>query len=54
MLLLDQSVRVRADRVAAKVIEGEAIVIDMSTGNYFSMADTAGFIWSLMEQGASL
>lgn len=54
MTSLDKFVRVNGERVAAKVIDGEAILIDMTTGNYYSMPGTAGFIWSLMEGGSSL
>ncbi len=38
------------DQVAAKVMDGEAILINLATGAYYSTPGTGGFIWSLIEQ----
>lgn len=35
--------------VAAKVVEGEAILINLTNGMYYSMDSVGGFIWSLIE-----
>jgi hypothetical protein len=35
--------------VAAKVIDGEAIIINLTTGVYYSMDEVGGRIWSLLE-----
>jgi hypothetical protein len=37
-------------QVAAKVMDGEAILINLGTGIYYSMGTTGGFIWSLIEK----
>lgn len=34
--------------VAAKVMDGEAILIDLSSGKYYSMDLVGGFVWSLL------
>ncbi len=34
--------------VASKVMDGEAILINLSSGTYYSMDKTASFIWSLI------
>jgi hypothetical protein len=40
--------------VAAKVFDGEAILINLSTGAYYSMAGVGGLVWELIEQDHSL
>lgn len=40
--------------VSSKVVDGEAILIDLSNGMYYSMPSVAGFIWSLVDQGHGL
>ena len=39
---------------AAEVIDGEAILINLATGMYFSMARTGAAVWTLIEAGHSL
>ncbi|MGA9294675.1 MAG: PqqD family protein [Ignavibacteriaceae bacterium] len=34
--------------VASKIMDGEAILINLSNGTYYSMDKTASFIWSLI------
>lgn len=41
-------------QVAAKVMDGEAILINLSTGAYYSMSATGGFIWSIIDRRASV
>jgi Coenzyme PQQ synthesis protein D (PqqD) len=38
--------RVRTDVAAAKVIDGEAIIINVLTGRYYSLEGAGAFIWS--------
>ena len=40
--------------VAAKVLEGEAIIINLSNGTYYSMDKVGGLIWEMMERGQDL
>jgi hypothetical protein len=42
------------DEVAAKVIDGELIVIRLSDGTYYSMDNVATCLWELIEQGHDL
>jgi hypothetical protein len=43
----------RAD-VAAKVIDGEAIVMNVSSGAYYSITGAGADIWELLEAGSSI
>lgn len=43
-----------AEEVAGEVIDGEAIIISLTTGVYFSMDRVGGLIWSLIEARYSL
>ena len=47
-LLVDET------KVAAKVMDGEAIIIDLSSGIYYSADQVGGFVWSQIENGVSL
>ena len=42
-----------SDQVASKVMDGEAILINLTTGVYYSLDDTGGVIWSLIEGGTT-
>ena len=50
----DQRVRPNEEHVAAKVMDGEAILINLSNGMYYSMGEIGGLVWALVEQGASV
>jgi hypothetical protein len=45
--------RVNSPRVMHETIEGEVIVIDLTTGSYFSLRDASAEIWREIEVGAS-
>jgi hypothetical protein len=49
--LLDLDSRVRPNRkdVAAKVLDGEAIMIDLKKGTYYSLDGAGGLAWELVE-----
>jgi hypothetical protein len=38
--------------VISETIDGEVVMINLATGVYFSLRDTAGEIWTLLEKGA--
>jgi hypothetical protein len=40
--------------IAAKVIDGEAIIINLATGNYYSMDNVGAFTWEKLVAGHSL
>jgi hypothetical protein len=42
------------EEVAAKVLDGEAIMINLSNGTYYSMDKVGGFVWELLEKGYTL
>jgi len=46
--------RVHDEEVAAKVIDGEAIIINLTTGVYYSLDPTGSEVWSLLEAGHDL
>src|SRR4051812_25200834 len=50
MLVTSDVIAANETQVAAKVMDGEAILINLGTGIYYSMGTTGGFIWSLIEK----
>lgn len=54
-MLTQQSVlRSNDDEIVAKVIDGEAIIINLASGVYYSMANAGGLIWERIVAGQSL
>ncbi|MEP7313396.1 MAG: PqqD family peptide modification chaperone [Pseudomonadota bacterium] len=49
MLSPSDVISVNEQQVAAKIMDGEAILINLGTGAYYSLGSTGGFIWSLIE-----
>ena len=47
-------VRAKVDEVAAKVIDGEAVLINLATGVYYSMRGSGAYLWSQLEPGSTL
>ena len=45
--------RLNAPRCAEETIEGEALIIDMVSGSYFSCTGTAAVVWNELKLGAS-
>ena len=41
----------RPDGIASKVLDGEAVVIDLDTGVYFGLNTTGTVLWALLEAG---
>lgn len=54
MLAPETRFRVQVADVAAKVIDGEAIIMNLSNGLYFSMDKVGAAVWELMENGHSI
>ena len=44
----------RSEEVAAKVIDGEAIIINLANGVYYSMDKVGAFVWDLLQTGHTL
>jgi hypothetical protein len=51
---LTERLVVDENKVAGKVMDGEAIIIDLSTGVYYSADKVGGFVWSQIEAGCAL
>jgi len=49
----NQRFRVNAPTVTHEIIDGEAVIINLDSGNYYSLVDVGSFIWGLIEKGAS-
>ena len=47
-------VRPNTDEVAAKIMDGEAILINLTTGMYYSMDLVGGLVWELIEGEATV
>ena len=54
MLTLNHRLQARAEEVAAKVMDGEAIIINLANGVYYSMDKVGGLIWEAIERESSV
>jgi hypothetical protein len=54
MLTLNHHLRPRGEEIAAKVIDGEAIMINLASGIYYSLDKVGGLIWEMIERGRTL
>ena len=50
---MDTRFRVDESRVVYEILEGEVVVVNLDTGHYYILADTAATIWRLLVGGAS-
>lgn len=53
MFTLKQLVQPNKEEVAAKVMDGEAILINLSNGIYYSMDKVGAVVWELVERNFS-
>ena len=51
--MINQRFRVNTPTVTHETIDGEAVIINLDSGNYYSLVDVGSFIWGLVERGAS-
>ena len=49
----NQRFRVNTPTVTHETIDGEAVIINLDSGNYYSLVEVGSLIWSLVEKGAS-
>lgn len=54
MTSLPSVVRPNTDEVASEVMDGEAVLINLSNGMYYSIDGIGGMIWERIEQGCLL
>ena len=48
-----QYLKPNSHEVASKIVDGEAILINLSNGMYYSTDSVGAFVWSLIESGHS-
>jgi hypothetical protein len=46
--------RVNSPSVASEIIDGEAVIMHLGSGQYFSTQDVGGVIWGMIEEGRPL
>lgn len=46
--------RAKSDEVAAKIVDGEAILINLMSGVYYTVEGAGAEIWSRLENGSSI
>jgi hypothetical protein len=49
----NQRFRVNTPTVTHETIDGEAVIINLDSGNYYSLVEAGSLIWALVERGAS-
>jgi hypothetical protein len=49
----DQRYHVNTEDVTSKIVEGEAIIINLSDGAYYSLAGSGAVAWALLNAGSS-
>jgi Coenzyme PQQ synthesis protein D (PqqD) len=45
--------KINTSRVSYETIDGEVLIINFETGNYYSLLGSAAEIWSIVERGAA-
>ena len=50
----DSRLTANEHQVASKVVDGEAILINLANGMYYSMEKVSGFVWSAIAGGSSI
>lgn len=52
---LSDDVRLRAsDDVAARALDGEAVLLDLASGTYFGLNEVGARVWELVEAGTTV
>lgn len=54
MLHRDDRLRVRSEEIASKEMDGEAIIINLATGVYYSLEGVGALVWELVGAAWSL
>lgn len=49
----NQRFKVNTPTVTHETIDGEAVIINLDSGNYYSLVETGSLIWALIDRGAS-
>jgi Coenzyme PQQ synthesis protein D (PqqD) len=48
---VSQAYEINAPAVVSEIIDGEAVIMHLKSGNYFSTSDSGGVIWHGLEKG---
>lgn len=51
---LDDRYRVNSPMVTSQIIDGEAIMINLESGNYYNLNETGTYVWDSIEKGHSV
>jgi hypothetical protein len=51
---MDPAYTVRTERVSSEIIENEALLIDLESGNYFTTTGLGCFVWQMLGAGYSV
>ena len=54
MLALESRLRRRDEEVLAKVMDGEAVIINLASGTYYSADGVGGLVWNRLDEGLRL
>jgi hypothetical protein len=54
MLGLQDRLRRKDEEIVAKIMDGEAIIINLANGIYYSLDNAGGAIWEMIEDGRRL
>jgi hypothetical protein len=52
--MLDKMYKINDDKVISETLEGETIIINLDTGNYYSTNITAAIIWNQIQSDNSI
>ena len=54
MLTPHSRLRRKDEEVVAKVMDGEAVIINLANGMYYSLDNAGGLVWALIEDGCRM
>lgn len=43
--------KINSEDITYRIIDNEAVILNLKTGNYYSLNETGAFIWRLLEDG---
>jgi len=54
LFMNEKRYKINAPSVVSEVIDGEAVIVNMDNGNYYSIDDSGAFVWDAICRGANL
>jgi len=46
--------KIKSPTVVSEIIDGEAVIVNMENGNYYSLDDSGAFLWELICKGSNI